>query len=161
ELSPPQPLAPSGGADWKGDDPLAYIDLVARQVYVNLPLLVELGARESLTAVLAHELGHHVRWPHTLGVAAHLQLLEQRLIRGVGQSLTNGFVALLVSEGVGRTRGRELADVYRGFNRRAAAGTGMSPFGWFYLAVYEELWGPPAGPMVAAGSDAEMEKKFP
>ena len=43
-LSPPEPLADRGADHWGGEDPLAYIDLVRRQVVVNLELLVEVGA---------------------------------------------------------------------------------------------------------------------
>ena len=155
ELSPPEPYGRSAGANWKDEEPLAYIDLKARQVVVNFPKLVEIGARGSLTAVLAHEIGHHVRYPHTLGLAAQLELLEKRLIPGLGQSLTNLFFDLLVNEHVGRTRARELADVYRGFQTEEP-----TPLFWLYLAIYEELWGPDAGPMVTPESEAKMEARF-
>lgn len=158
ELSPPEPYGRSAGQTaWKEDEPLAYIDMKARQVVVNFPLLVEIGARASLTAVLAHEIGHHARYPHTLGMAAQLELLEKRLLPGLGRSLTNLFFDLLVNEHVGRTRARELADVYRGFLGKDPA---MSPMYWFYLAIYEELWGPEAGAIVSPESEAAMEVRF-
>ena len=69
-LSPPQSFAGKRGSRWKGDEPLAYIDLETREVVVNLELLEKLGAASSLTAVLAHEIGHHVRFPHSLALAA-------------------------------------------------------------------------------------------
>jgi hypothetical protein len=162
ELSPPEPFQPSGGAGWPDhapkDEPLAYLDMKARQVVVNLPLLVAIGARGSLTAVLAHEVGHHVRHPHTLGLAAELELLEKRLLPGQKGSLLNLFFDLLVNEHVGRTRARELADVYRGFVGRDGP---PGPLFWFYLAVYEELWGEGAGPLVPEGSEAAAEAAFP
>ncbi len=110
-LSPPSAFT-SGGKEshWQGDEPLAYIDLETRQVVVNYALLTRLGAPGSLTAVLAHELGHHVRFPHTLGEAAQIQALEQRLIPGLGHSLANLFYDLLVNEHVGRTHAAQLAD---------------------------------------------------
>ena len=114
-LSPPVGLGGKGKSHWQGDEPLAYIDLATRQVVVNLPLLEKLGAAGSLTAVLAHEIGHHVRFPHSLALAASLVLLEKKLVPGLRQSLTNLFFDLLVNEVVGRTRAGELCRVYEGF----------------------------------------------
>jgi hypothetical protein len=160
DLSPPVPLKRSGGKGWSADDPLAFIDLATRQVHVNLHELEDIGAAGSLAAVLAHEIGHHVRWPHTLGLAAQLELLQKRLIPGA-PSLTNAFFDLLVNEHVGHTRAAELAAVYRGFNLRAGPAP-FTPFAWLYMAIYEELWGPAAaGPLVPDGSDAAMERDFP
>lgn len=160
QLSPPEALARRGAEHWGGEDPLAYIDLKRRQVVVNFQLLDEIGARGSLTAVLAHEIGHHVRHPHTLGLLAPLELLEKRLIPGLGESLTNLFFDLLINEHVGRARAAELAAVYAGFTRREGAEE-PSPLFWLYLAVYEELWSMPPGGLVPQGSDATMEGRFP
>jgi hypothetical protein len=157
-LSPPVGLSGKAGSHWQGDEPLAYIDLATRQVVVNLRLLAKLGATSSLVAVLAHEVGHHVRYPHSLAQAAALQLLEKRLIPGLGQSLTNLFYDLLVNEFVGRTRAEELARVYRGF---IATGGMPPPLFCFYLAIYEELWAMPAGSLVPKAALAGMEKEYP
>ncbi len=152
----------SGGREshWQGDEPLAYIDLETRQVVVNYPLLTRLGARGSLAAVLAHEIGHHVRFPHTLGEAAQIQALEQRLIPGLGHSLANLFYDLLVNEHVGRTHAPQLAAVYRGFTSAPGA-EAVSPLFGFYLAVYEELWGLPAGNLSSEKSARQLEKQYP
>jgi len=157
-LSPPEPFDGKGASHWNGNEPLAYIDLTTRQVVVNLPLLVKLRALSSLTAVLAHEIGHHVRFPHSLALAASLQLLEQRLIPGLKQSLTNLFFDLLVNEFVGRTRADELCRVYQGFVKDG--GPPVPLFG-FYLAVYEELWGKPAGQLVPKKALSTMSKAYP
>ncbi len=159
-LSPPAPLSEQKrDSDWGGDEPLAYIDLVSRQVVVNYPLLFDIGAKDSLTGVFAHELGHHLKFPHTLGLAASLQLLEQSLIPALPHSLTNLFFDLQVNEFVGRVRSEELAQVYRGFTRKPDA-TITSLF-HFYLAIYEELWGLPPGDLTQPRLVEEMEKKFP
>ena len=157
-LSPPEPFDGKGASHWNGNEPLAYIDLTTRQVVVNLPLLVKLRALSSLTAVLAHEVGHHVRFPHSLALAASLQLLEQRLIPGLKQSLTNLFFDLLVNEFVGRTRADELCRVYQGFVSDAKSPV---PLFSFYLAVYEELWGKPPGHLVPKKALAAMTKAYP
>jgi len=157
-LSPPAGLAAGGKSHWKGDEPLAYIDLATRQVVVNLPLLEKLGAAGSLTAVLAHEVGHHVRFPHSLALAASLQLLEKRLVPGLRQSLTNLFFDLLVNEVVGRTRADELCRVYQGFVK---GGPPPVPLFCFYLAAYEELWGRKPGDLVPAEARATMDESYP
>jgi hypothetical protein len=158
-LSPPVGVSGKGKSHWTADEPLAYIDLESRQVVVNLPLLAKLGAAGSLTAVLAHEIGHHVRFPHSLALAASLQLLEKRLVPGLRQSLTNLFYDLLVNEFVGRTRREDLCRVYEGFVRQPGAET--PPVFAFYLAVYEELWGKPAGSLVPKAALATMDERYP
>jgi hypothetical protein len=159
-LSPPRSYEGGRGkSHWKGDEPLAYIDLETRQVVVNFDLLERMGASSSLTAVFAHEIGHHVRFPHTLGLAAALQVLEQRLIPGLKQSLTNLFFDLQVNELVGRTRAEELCAVYRGFLKSSGGET--SPLFFFYLAVYEELWGLDPTSLVPEGMVESMDKAYP
>jgi len=160
QLSPPEALAARGAEHWGGEDPLAYIDLGRRQVVVNFELLAEIGAKGSLTAVLAHEIGHHVRHPHTLGLAAQLELLEKRLIPGLREPLGNLFFDLLINEHVGKTRAGELAAVYSGFVARPGADP-PGPLFWMYLAVYEELWGLAPETLVPRGSARTMEERYP
>ncbi|MFP2923748.1 M48 family metalloprotease [Pyxidicoccus sp. 3LG] len=160
QLTPPEPHVPfHPDADHK-NEPLAYIDLAKRQVFVHFELLDEMGAADSLTAVLAHEIGHHARFPHTLGWDAELRVQEQRLIPGLKQSLTNLFYDLQVNEVVGRTHAKELAEVYRGFNR-LRRGDELSPMFFFYLAIYENLWGLEPGGLVPLGQEGLMEHRFP
>lgn len=160
QLSPPEPHVPFHPDAERAHEPLAYIDLVKRQVFVHFELLHEMGAAGSLTAVLAHEIGHHARFPHTLGWDAELRVQEQKLIPRLKQSLTNLFYDLQVNEVVGRTHARELADVYRGFQR--VQGTeGMTPLFFFYLAIYEELWGLAPGQLAPATLEGALEETFP
>jgi len=62
------PLVLVGGED------VAYIDLGSRETRVNLGLLERRGVRDRLLCVLAHEVGHHIRHPHTLLAARRMQL---------------------------------------------------------------------------------------
>lgn len=148
---------PKGMLD--GDDPLAYINLETRQVVVNYENLVLMECAGSLTAVLAHELGHHIRFPHTLRLAADLRLMEQKLLPFLGSSLLNLFFDLQVNEFVGRTHAGDLAAVYRAF-RDDTKGEG-SPLFNFYLACYEELWNLPPNDLLTAGAPAAMDKGYP
>ncbi|RKH70871.1 M48 family metalloprotease [Corallococcus aberystwythensis] len=174
-LSPPEPHQPFRPGETAPDEPLAYIDMVRRQVFVHFDLLVRMGARDSLTAVLAHEIGHHVRFPHTLGWDAELRVVEQRLIPGLGQSLTNLFFDLQVNEFVGRTHADALCGVYQGFLRTSDgrkknqkkprkdedAGGGTSPLFCFYLAIYEELWRKAPGHLVPPSMLPKLEEAYP
>ncbi|QDE87726.1 hypothetical protein BHS06_01505 [Myxococcus xanthus] len=159
QLSPPEPHVGFHPDASHAQEPLAYIDLVKRQVFVNFKLLETMEATGSLTAVLAHEIGHHARFPHTLGWDAELRVQEQRLVPGLKQSLTNLFYDLQVNEVVGRTHAEALCAVYRGFQR--VQGGEMSPLFFFYLAIYEELWGLPPGNLVPAAQLEPMEQRYP
>lgn len=158
-ISPPEPLEDKGAEAWGGAEPLAYIDLVKRQVVVNFPFLIDVGAASSLAAVLSHELGHHLKFPHTLGLSASLHVLEQKLIPGLKSSLTNLFFDLQVNEFVGRTRADELSLVYQGFSNRKDAK--LSPLFQFYLSIYEELWSQEPGHLSKPEWVAALEEKHP
>jgi hypothetical protein len=160
QLSPPEPHVPFDKQQAPEKEPLAYIDLVKRQVFVNFELLANMGAAGSLTAVLAHEIGHHVSFPHTLGWDAELRALEQRLIPGLKQSLSNLFFDLQVNEVVGRTRAEDLCEVYRGFQRTQPKAP-VPPLFFFYLALYEELWARLPGDLVPKAQLEPMEEAFP
>jgi hypothetical protein len=157
-LSPPDPLEP-GSRRWDEGEPLAFIDLATRRIVVNLGLVRKLGIEASLTAILAHEIGHHVRFPHTLGLVAALEVLERRLIPGLRRSLTNLYFDLQVNEVVGHQRAEALCAVYRAFNARP--GAVLTPLFCFYLAIYEELWGPRARGLVGPEDGRKMDADYP
>lgn len=119
----------------EGRDPLAWIDLLTRQVHVDLGQLEALGAASSLAAVLAHEVGHHVRYPHTAGEAAALMVLQRRVLPAWPHDLTNVFYDLLVNERVGQRWPEAIAAVYRGFVRKGRCTALML----WVLACYELL----------------------
>ena len=160
-LSPPEAWEGSapGKRKVQDEEPLAYIDLTTRHVVVNFDLLSRLKAEGSLAAVLAHEVGHHVAFPHTLGLAAALEVLQERLIPAWPESLTNLFFDLLVNEVVGRTRSAELVAVYRGF--LAHAGGRVSPLFAAYLAALAEVWGLGEGDLLPADAGRDMELRHP
>jgi|CXWL01.1.fsa_nt_gi hypothetical protein len=159
-LSPPEVWRPPEAKSVQADEPLAYIDLETRQVVVNLDLLERMGALHCLKAVLAHEIGHHVRFPHSLGLSASLNLLEKRLIPGLGQSLTNLFFDLLVNEYVGRNLADDLCDVYKGFQKTQPSKK-VDPLFSFYLMAYEELWAREPYELVDQKTEQTLELKFP
>lgn len=160
-LSPPVAYTPGKRrkSDWPDNEPLAYINMVSRQIVVNFDLMTQLDIEHCLTAVLAHEIGHHVRYPHTLSLAASLQVLEQRMIPNIAQSLSNLFFDLQVNAFVGRTHQQALCDVYRAFAARDNAGS--SPVFSFYLAIYEELWALEPGSLMPPDAPPSMDAAFP
>lgn len=159
-LSPPDPWEGSSARDhWRGDEPLAFIDLASRQVVVNLGLVERYGIHASLKAILAHEIGHHVRFPHTTTLAARLEVMEKRLLPGLSSSLLNLFFDLQVNEVVGRAWAQELATVYAAFN--AERDGEMGSIYAFYLAIYESLWGLPAGALIDPATHKAMEARWP
>lgn len=156
-LSPPDTDVERGAGHWQGDEPLAYIDLETRRVVVNLDLLRKMDCLDSLPAVLAHEIGHHVRYPHHLGLVASLEVMQRRLLPDVEESLTNLFFDLQVNEVVGRTRAEELAAVYRGFLKRSR---GLPPSFAYFLAVQEELF-ELESPILTPSVSAVMDREHP
>ncbi len=145
-------------AEDRPNEPLAYIDMGDRQIVVNFEYLSKIQAMPSLAAVLAHEIGHHIRFPHTLGFAASLECLQRRLLPWYGPSLTNLFFDLQVNEVVGRTMAEDLCRVYRGF---VGNSDGLDPLFTVYLAVYEELWCLEADDLIGAGAPPGIDAQFP
>jgi hypothetical protein len=158
ELSPPQKWESGDEDHWGQDEPLAFIELNKRQVVVNFGLLDRIGAGNALTGVLAHEIGHHAAFPHTLGVDAALEVLQRKLLPHWPSSLTNLFWDLLVNERVGQTHAADLQAVYRGFAGKKPTESSMFAF---YLAIYEELWGLPPDALSGPGTNRAMDTKFP
>lgn len=159
ELRPPRP-APSGG-------PIAFIDLVDRQTRVDFDRLAALDLAHCEEALFAHEIGHHIRHPHTLVRARqHLRFLRSELsalahawklsrlaaeaTRGLHDGLLNLLYDLLINTALRRWYEAEFLDLYR-----ALAGDGVEPIFGFYLALYESLWYLPEGALVGpATADA-------
>lgn len=122
---------------------LAYIDLTTREVVLNPVTIALLKARASLEAILAHELGHHLRYPHSLATQARLELLEREILPIRGYSLLNLFTDFLINCELARQDERmkkQLAAVYLGSEAPAEA-IQKDPAFFFYLMCFEEAWG--------------------
>ncbi|MBI5514320.1 MAG: hypothetical protein HY909_11160 [Deltaproteobacteria bacterium] len=131
---------------------VAQIDLGTRVVSVDGPTMERLGLRGRLEAILAHEVGHHVRYPGTLATQARLRLLERSLIPFEEYSLLNTFTDLLINERLGAELSEDLAAVYRAFTEDLHWKT--DPSFLFYLTVYEELWRLPPGALLGPHTEA-------
>lgn len=138
---------------------VAQIHLGNRQVSLNYQLLGERGLEDCIEALLAHEIGHHVRYPATLGVHARMRLLEKSLIPLEDYTLTNLFTDLMINQYLGERGLREaLVKVYRAFD--PGAGWKRDPAFLFYLTLYEELWQLPDGHLMGSGREA-FEAEYP
>jgi hypothetical protein len=146
-----------------GQPTVAHINLATRQVALHHRLIREKGLLDCVEAILAHEVGHHVRFPASLVVQARLRLLEKALLPLDDYSLINLFTDLLINDALRPAFGDRLARVYQAF-----AGAGdweRDPAFLFYLAVYEERWrlepgaliGPPLAAFTAAYPDHRAE----
>lgn len=136
-------------------DAVAYTNLETREVVVNDAKVEKLKLSPCLEAILAHEIGHHIRYPCTLSLHARLRVLEKQLLRLRQYSLLNLFTDFLINEHVGETLRDQLIAVYKAFGSSKTD----PPF-CFYLACYEELWGLDPGALL--GPLVEwMEQKYP
>jgi hypothetical protein len=142
---------------------VAHIDLVTRQVALHSGLIRKKGLHDCVEAILAHEVGHHVRYPASLVVQARLRLIEKALLPLDDYSLINLFTDLLINDALFPALGDQLARVYEAF-----AGEGdweRDPAFLFYMAVYEERWrrrpgslmGPASGDFAEAYPDYRAE----
>jgi hypothetical protein len=138
---------------------VAQIDLGTRQVALDLKLIRKKGLCDCLEGILAHEVGHHVRYPGTLAVHARMRMLERSLLPLKQYTLTNLFTDLMINDALRPQFGDQLCRVYRSF---------ASDYNWradpafvFYLAVYEERWGLEPGSLMGATCAAEFAQEYP
>jgi hypothetical protein len=137
---------------------VAHIDLGTRQVGLHGRLIREKGLLDCVEALLAHEIGHHVRFPGTLVVEARLRLLEKALLPLEGYSLVNLFTDLLINDALRPALEEQLVRVYQAF--QGEADWQRDPAFLFYLAVYEERWQRDAGSLMGP-AHADFAKAYP
>lgn len=151
----------SAPKDLEDGDNVAMIDLARRQVFLNEKVIAEKGLVGSVEALLAHEVGHHVRYPGTLAVDARLRLLERALIPFEGYSVVNPFTDLMINHRLGESLSEQLCAVYRSFSFHEDERWKRDPAFLFYLAIYEELWQRPTGDLIGAQAEEGFAAMFP
>lgn len=146
--------------------PLAYIDLGTRQTHVNFGKLRAMGVAAHVPTVLAHEVGHHIRYPHTIAEARRMQ----RFLRELGAELfvrddatlagrdqydwlLNLFFDLLVNDELSTDHEEGFVAIFRAMDE---GGDGWSASFAFYVATFEELWMLAPGTMVPAAAEAKL-----
>ena len=138
---------------------VARIDLGTRQVALDLDLIRRHGLGDCLEAILAHEVGHHVRYPGTLAVHARMRLIERGLLPLKDYSVTNLFTDLMINDALRPAYEEPLARVYRSFVGTSDWRT--DPAFPFYLAVYEERWRRAPGSLMDEATEAEFAAAYP
>ena len=137
---------------------VAQIDLRSRQVTVNAAMILKNDLGDTIEAILAHEVGHHVRFPATMQTQARLRLLERTLVPFDDYSLINLFTDLMINERLGERLREPIVKVYRSFTAEPAfhseARWKHDPAFLFYLGVYEELWGLEPGALMGSAAAA-------
>jgi hypothetical protein len=162
-------------ADDSSQPSIAQIDLGTRQVSLNADEILSRGLVGSVEALLAHEVGHHVRFPGTLQTQARLRILERSLIPFDDYSIINLFTDLMINERLGCVVGDtpsnprhslrdQMVRIYLAFTTEPAFhGEGRwkhDPLFLFYLAIYEELWRLDAGALIGPAA-GEFGRAFP
>jgi hypothetical protein len=137
---------------------VAQIHLGTRQIALNFRQIREKNLIDCVEAILAHEVGHHVRYPGSLAVEARLRLLEKTLLSLKDYSLINLFQDLLINEYLGAALRGQLVRVYQAF--RDESDWRQDPAFLLYLAVYEELWRMEPGELMGR-AHAEYEQAYP
>jgi hypothetical protein len=117
---------------------IAQINLTTRRVTLHYGMIRKKGLLDCVEAILAHEIGHHVRYPGSLVVHARMCLLEKALLPLESYSLTNLFTDLLINDALRPALEEQLVRVYQAFDKEG--GWESDPAFFFYLAVYEERW---------------------
>jgi hypothetical protein len=149
----------SAPVDGAATGSVAQIDLATRQVALDLGLIRTKGLCDCLEGILAHEVGHHVRYPGTLAVHARMRMLERSLLPLKQYTLTNLFTDLMINDALRLQFEEQLCRVYQSF---------ASEYNWkadpafiFYLAVYEERWGRNPGSLMGGRCAAEFASAYP
>lgn len=137
---------------------IAQIHLGNRQVTLNHHTIQQQGLEDCIEALLAHEIGHHVRYPGTLATQARLRLLEKSLIPIEEYSLINLFTDIMINEQIGRTMREQLIRIYQAFDYQDSYQ--RDPAFLFYLAIYEELWQTEPGTLIGTAM-AAFEETYP
>lgn len=146
---------PVAGAQF---DSVARIHLGTRQIELNANDIIERDLLGTVEALLAHEIGHHVRYPGSLAIDARLRLLERPLVPIDGFSVINLFTDLLINERLGPLYREQFVRIYQAFP--AGPHWYKNPASEFYLTVYEELWRLPRGTLLGKNR-AAFERAFP
>ena len=140
----------------KPDEGIAWINLKTREVFVNLFTITCKHLEDCLPVIYAHELGHHMWYPHTLRVDAEVTVARMAAWDGMsghrgtlsapqGNLLENLSYDYLINTRIAALRPQYLdkfVKIYQGLN---TAKDEMSPHFAAYMATYEVAWGLPEG----------------
>lgn len=160
---------------------LAYIDLRTRQTMLNLRRLANLGLSDCVEALMAHEAGHHCRYPQTLVAAAKLVRRQRALLTELETArpglprigatfdakhydhLQNLLLDVLINDALREHYAKDYAALYRALSAELGVNSKIPPdavFG-FTLAIYEALWCPPLEPILSRATIERLAEISP
>ena len=143
---------------------VAQIQLRTRQVTLNSQQILKYDLLSCIEGLLAHEVGHHVRYPGTLVVEARMRMLEKSIIPLDDYSLTNVFQDLMINDFLGHELREQFVKIYQAFASDPAFHSEMrwkrDPAFLFYLSLYEVLWQLETGALIGT-PEAEFLAAFP
>ncbi len=131
----------------------AMIRLADQTVVVSLRQVAQAGLDAFALEVLAHEVGHHILCPADLRDNARMLARVRRglpTLEHLAPMVANLFADLLINDRLQRTRGLDMAGVYR------ALGPADEPFWAFYLRLFEVLWSLPTGELTGTDVRASL-----
>lgn len=134
----------------------AMIRLHDQAVVINLQEVMELGISGFAREVLAHEIGHHVLAPATLGEHTRMIARMRWALPTVEQHapmVANLYTDLLINNRLQRSDGLRLAELYRALKGDQATGTVWT----IYMRIYELLWSLQKGALGGGATDDRME----
>ncbi len=145
------------------DTSIAFIDLETRQTRVNFQKLEDMGVSDHLPCVLAHEVGHHIRYPHTIAEARRMLRFLREVARdvlvdtgggtgapGTHDWLLNLFFDLLINDELSSDFEASFVAIYRAM--QGEWGLAFS----FYCGTFEELWALPRCTILTAAQDEAL-----
>jgi hypothetical protein len=153
---------------------IACIDLRTRQTWVDFTRLRALGLEDCTEALLAHEVGHHIRYPNTLVEAYRLtRFLREELgdlfrvwgegarlaavAEGRWDVLVNLLFDLLINTALRPAYEDDFVRIYRALT---AGNPPDALFAW-YLGLYEEGWYLTPGTLVPPDAEARLSALRP
>lgn len=151
--------------DLRTDVPsVAQIALATRQITLHRELIEKYQLVDCIEALLAHEIGHHVKYPGTLAVEARMRMLERSIVPLEGYSLTNVFQDLMINHRLGDELADQFIRIYKAFTAEPAFHASQAwkrdPAFLFYLSLYEAIWDLAPGELIGS-PEPEFAAAFP
>jgi hypothetical protein len=137
---------------------IAAIRLQDQRIMINLESIRKRGLENFPTAIMAHEIGHHIYVPGNLTDNARMTAAIGRMLTGLPQSsaglVGNLYGDLLINDRLQRKAGVDVSAVYRKLCENAGKVTEV----WkIYMRTYEQLWSLPAGTLQPGKVSAELD----
>ncbi|WP_447765116.1 hypothetical protein [Sphingopyxis panaciterrae] len=140
------------------DGAFAMIRLVDKSVVIDLEAIGKLDLDDHATAILAHEIGHHILAPASATDSFRLIARLRRALPTLERHapmVANLYTDLLINDRLQRQAGFDMAGIYARMNAHAPGP--RSRLWTLYMGMYEALWALDKGSLGGPSGDAAME----